>query len=325
MNSNQLLVAWSSFFLVASAISCASSSHSTHVLYDQGRTLVQIEIDPTAVGTESAGSNSHPIPIKSDPLFQLLRGITLRTESGLLGSVLPLSSPSKPVFTEEDLTVLGPVLDRGLTQVQPSERISFSIGNPRSGRTLASTAGFVSIRGQFLRFVLADHPLMTLPSQENPLPRLVALEFVREESLRPETKAARRGDIRVNPVLEIDYPRFLSSLADKHDQKKIAGTAPDVTQAPSADPIKVLQQQVQGLTRANQELQIQLKELRQFWEQRQAKQQEPSFMNTDEIFRLRQELAEAKQLLAEKVLEINRLKNRSKSNPKAKAPSLSER
>lgn len=325
MNSNQLLVAWSSFFLVTSVISCASSSPSTHALYDQGRTLVQIEVDPTAVGTESTGSNIHPTPIKSDSLLQLLRGITLRTEPGLLGSVLPLSSPSKPVFTEEDLTGLGPVLAKGLTQAQPSERISFSIGNPRSGRTLASTAGFVSIRGKFLRFVLADHPLMTLPPQENPLPSPVTLEFVKEESLRPGTEAARRGDIRVNPVLEIDYPRFLSSLADQRDQKKIDGATPDATQAPSADPVTVLQQQVQDLTRANQEFQIQLKELQQFLEQRQAKQQEPSIMNTDEIVRLRQELAEAKQLLAEKVLELNRLKNRPKSNPKAKAPSLPER
>jgi hypothetical protein len=324
MNAKQTLGAWSSLLLVASVMSCASQSPTAQVLYEQGRTLVQIEVDPTAVGIGYTGSNTLPIPIESEQLTQLLRGIRLRTEPGLLGSVLPVGAPSKPVFTEEDLTVLGPILAKGLTQTQPSERISFSIGNPRSGRTLATTAGFVSIRGPYLRFVLADHPLMALPLQENPSPIPVTLEFVKAQFLRPGTEPARRGDIRVNPVLEIDHQRYLSSLAAQ-SAKPAPPAAANESQASKVDPITELQQQVQELTRSNQELQAQLKELRQQLEQRQGKQQETRITNSEEVARLRQELAEAKQLLAETVLELNRLKSRSESSPKAKAPSPSER
>jgi len=67
--------------------------------------------------------------------------------------------------------------------------------------------------------------------------------------------------------------------------------------------VEALQQQVKDLAESNEALRAKLK-------QAQEGQGSSQAMN-EELARLRQEIAETKQLLADKVLELNRLKKKA--------------
>jgi len=298
------------------------SSLSAQVLYREGRVTVATEVDPDSRGTADPRSATHPPTLTSDQLTQVLRGITFRTDAGLVSTLL--GSAWNPVFTQDDLSLLGPVLARALTEATPSEQIRFAIANPRSGQNLATTSGFLSVRDPYLRFALVDHPLLTL-TRDNPSPKIVELEFVKQEYLRPASEAARSGSIKQYPMIEIDYRLYLSHLANPPDQKPIAARpaldkrADEHSTKASADPLTTLQQQIEELKHANLELRNEVIELRRRLDQPQQKAQDTSTSTPAEVARLRQELTEVKQLLAEKVLELNRLKSKSKTKPKAQA------
>src|SRR5713101_6323008 len=114
--------------LLAGALSsCTLATPPSRVLYQQGRMVVQLETDPSAGGMDAAGWNTQPAVIQPAQLATVLRGVRIRSAQGLLGSLLSLSPPSEPVFAEDDLALLAPILADGLTQAGGAERLGFTL------------------------------------------------------------------------------------------------------------------------------------------------------------------------------------------------------
>lgn len=304
--------------LVSALASCALANLPGRVLYQKGRTTVGLEMDPSAGGPNIQGWNTHPAAITSEDLAVILQEMRIRSELGLVGSLLSLAVPAERVFTEEEVSLLAPVIANGLTQASPVERIGFTVWCTQRGRCSAPLSGHVAVRDSFLRFGLNEHPTVGWQDPEDPsAPKLFELEFVKERFVRPVSVEERKATRKTRPLLQIEYRRYLSELqATPPRQAKDASASSDVPVRDSvvagAALVQKLQRRVKELADSNQELRSRVTALQQ--ELEQVRSAQASQTPGEELARLRQELAETKQLLADKVLELNRLESKSKEN-----------
>jgi len=202
--------------LVGTLTGCALSAPPSRVLYQQERTVVLLETDPSAGGMDAAGWNTQPAVLQPAQLATVLRGVRIRSAQGLLGSVLGLSPPSEPVFVEDDLALLAPILADGLTQAGGAERIGFTLWSLQPGRRHAPISGHVAIRGSYLRFGLTGHPSVSWQDPENPPPSsLFELDFQPASYVRPGSDEERKGSHKMRPLIQIDYRGYLASEASK--------------------------------------------------------------------------------------------------------------
>src|SRR2546428_1018514 len=113
---DRVVMEGAAWLLVGALAGCTLSAPPSRVLYQQDRMVVQLATDPSDVGMDAAGWNTHPAVIQSAQLATVLRGVRIRSAQGLLGSLLSLSPPSEPGFAEDDLALLAPILADGLPQ-----------------------------------------------------------------------------------------------------------------------------------------------------------------------------------------------------------------
>src|SRR2546426_6322737 len=113
--NDRVVMGGAALLLVVALAGCTLSAPPSRVLYQQGRMVVQLETDPSAGGTDAAGWNTHPAVIQAAQLATVPRGVPIRSAQGVLGALLSLSPPSEPVFAEDDLALLAPILADGLT------------------------------------------------------------------------------------------------------------------------------------------------------------------------------------------------------------------
>ena len=316
-------------FLLAGALAgCALFSSSARIIHQQGRTTVQLEKDPSVGGTFTSTGNSHPASIKAAQVAAILRGMRISSEQGIVGMILRLAEPADSVFTDQEVALLAPLLADGLAQAVQSERVSFTHWSSQLGRS-GPLSGNIAVREPYLRFGLNDHPTVGWQDPEDPsAPKLFTLEFERETFVRSVDEQERKGTRHARPLIQVDYRRYLAGLQDQGSREVAAKDPPPAsavesrvqpaasTAAPrdavkaDSEVVKDLQRQVKELTDSNQELRAKLREMRDRQDQSQAV--------NEELARFRRDLAEAKQLLAEKVLELNRLKSKTGGRGKGK-------
>jgi hypothetical protein len=294
------------FALPGALAGCVLPPSSGQILYEQGRNVVRLEADDQGAFGSWQASNTHPVMLDPAQLSKVLHGIGIRSEAGFMATVLSLAVPAEPVFKEGDLAVLAPILAKGLFQATPSERVSFTFWTAQSARRTPPLSGSVSVRDPYLRFVLNDHPSIGWQDPEDPSsPKLFDLEFLREGFLLPGSEEERKGSYRSRPVIQIDYQRYLRYLEEQKGPTMRELSARDA--APSgSEALKELQREVKELTESNRELRAKLKEVTEGREE--AREQSKNAI--EELTKLRQELAGTKQLLADKILELNRLQNK---------------
>lgn len=300
---------FTSLLITLAVVSACASSAGDEVLYQHGRSVVQVEAD-SSVKTE--GPNTQPAKIEPSQLAGILRGIRVRSEQGLIGALLSLTAPAELVFTEDEIALLAPLLSQGLAQARPDQRVAFRYWSPQVVRRDAPLIGSVAVKDSYLKFVLDEHPTIGWQDPEDSSsPKLFELEFERPTLLRPGTETERKRKHRQAATLQIDYRAVLkdspmpkiaspqapsqtveaeSPIADRPVPSRTPDpTLPSMPQAPGNEVVSGLQRQIKGLADDNHVLRTKLRELQE-------------------------QLSETKQLLADKVLELNRLKKRT---PKA--------
>jgi hypothetical protein len=312
--------------LLAGALAgCALTAPSSRPVYQQGRTIVQIEKDPAVGEAARQDVNTHPATIRPTQVIKVLSGVLVRTTDGLFKAAAGSYTAAGPVFQEEELAALAPSLSQGLEQADPTERVAFTFWSSAPGRRHAPISGYLAVKDPYLIFRLKEHPIVGWQDPENPPPAsLFELDFRQAAYLKPGSEEERKGSYKARPTVRVDYRRYLNAALDQPAVavKEPAGAAPPASaqaevRSPSVPPslapresaksdaevVKELQSQVKELTDSNQELRAKLKEMRDRQDRSQA-------MN-EELARLRRDLAETKQRLADKVLELNRLKKKA--------------
>src|SRR5207245_7534091 len=102
---DRVVMEGAALLLVGALAGCTLSAPPSRVLYQQGRMVVQLETDPSAGGMDAPGWNTQPAVLQPAQLATVLRGIRIRSAQG-----------AEPVFAEDDLALLAPILADGLTQ-----------------------------------------------------------------------------------------------------------------------------------------------------------------------------------------------------------------
>jgi hypothetical protein len=302
---------FSALLLCAAFVSGCASSSPGQTVYQQGRNVVLLEDDPAVTQGPLHVPNTHPAKIQPVELASVLREIGVRSDQGIIGTLLSLAVPAAPVFDNEELDLLAPILSKALAQARPDQRVAFTYWSAKPVRRNAPLAGAIAVNAPYLRFTLDEHPTIGWQDPEDPAaPKLFELEFVRPEFMRVDNEDKRKRSRRSSPSIEIDYVRVLKPQPGDGSTAAVR-RAPDVATsavgsgdtavkapAPAARQevdVEDLRREIKELTLSNQELRAKVRELSD-------------------------QLAETKQLLGEKVLELDRLNKRNAVPRRPKAP-----
>ena len=307
--------------LVGAVTGCALFSTSGRIIHQQGRTTIQLERDPSATGVAASRGNAHPASITPAQVAALLRGVQIRSEQGLVGTILSLAAPAETVFLDEEVTALAPLLADGLAQAAPLERVGFTYWSAQPGRRNGPLSGYLAVREPYLRVGVNEHPTVGWQDPQDPSASpLYELEFAHQSLLAPGTEDERKAGRNRRPLLQINYRQYLAATPRPITPAVSASRpVPQPSSQPEARPsenqaLKELQQAIKALTASNQELRARLTDALAQQDQIQAEQDQIQTLQAlyEELTRLRRELAETRQLLADKTLELHRLQGRSK-------------
>lgn len=320
--------------LCLTSVGCVTGRQAEAPLYQDEFLTVRLEPNPAGTGQAIDGKGAPTITARQ--LSGILRGL-----SGLR----KFGSQPEPVFQDEELKRASGELSRGLRLASPQERVAFELQRAREkGREV--TSGAIYLRGRLLyvslvqfrssgsvrfddaeyiekpNFELLYEPAdAVIPKDQGFASRLIGAGFpevIVDTQKVSDGYASARARSAFVPPAESSEPARPPQASTVAPLPKAESNVPPSSPPPSiAVTIEALQRQVKELTDSNQELRAKLRDLRD----RQGRSQAVN----EELARLRQDLAEAKQLLADKVLELNRLKNTSGEMKKGRAPADSSR
>lgn len=300
--------------LILAMSGCVFGTRTAPPIYQDDFLTVRLEPNPAGDGQvrEEKGAQA----ITAQQLADALRGLYVRKKTGFLQSVI--GTPSELVFREDELPLVAGELQKGLRQALPQERVAFQLWRPR-GRGREETSGSVYLRGKLLYATLTKFHvpnLVTYKDAEYGSGTDFELLYEPSEAVVPRQKGAVAGWLGADSTeVIIDLQRIAGSSISPTPVQSVPSppvaappksettTAPQMAPASPPVTVEVLQQQVKDLAESNEALRAKLKQAQEG--------REPSQSVTEELVRLRQELAETKQLLGEKVLELNRLKKKA--------------
>lgn len=193
-----------------------STTPTGKVLFDDPRGTVSLQTtsDPSIQA-------SHPITLEPALLAQTLRGVEiLYQEHGLQGLMAGNAAPI-PVFSDDQIQFLAPLLAEGLRSAAPDERVAFRVVTTTEGSGLESsktdtTSGFLYTYGRQLCMILTLYRYS--PLQRN---MLKATDLAYKSRDPDDTgllnhillftpRAAQRTDQIDPPAMEKTTDRFLA-------------------------------------------------------------------------------------------------------------------
>ena len=210
-HSRSLLLA----LLCVVSTACGTTAPTGKVLFDDPRGTVSLQkiSDPSVQA-------SHPINLEPALLAQMLRGIGIQYQEHGLQKMLAGPASSVPVFSEEQVQFLAPLLAQGLRTAAPDQSVGYRVQATRKGIALESpitetTAGSLYAYGRSLYVTLSQYryaPSRTdtrktsrgqLPDSTGLLNRI--LTFTPSTAQRPDSFNQPTDGMSTDRFLVIDY------------------------------------------------------------------------------------------------------------------------
>jgi hypothetical protein len=264
-------------------------------IYEDATLTVRLEPNP---GGDSAQNRNDAQAITTQQLATILRGFYIRKKTGVVQSII--GGLPESVFREDELPLVAGQLQKGLKQASPQERVVFQLWMPR-GPGREEITGACYLRGSLFHLSLAKFRSADLVSYKGEYGSGPEIDLFYEPSgaiVQKQQGAAARWLGAEKPEVIIDMRR-VPGIAQTLESTASATSGPSFS-TPKAKAADILERQMQELFESNRKL-----------EDRARQAQADGNAAKEELEKLRQELNETKQLLAETVLELNRLKNRS--------------
>lgn len=264
-------LAWSCFVGLSGCVGPLNQ----RTLYEAKGTQIGVESDHTI--DEQAvppALNSHPAEMTADQMRTLLGSLEVSGWSGIIIGIFETPHP-KPVFTGTELMNLAEPFAKAFREAGPRERVFFSLQNPNAGYETDRTAGSLFVRDGYLHVILHDHYGFQKADpgggeQRDPRDmkgmKLWAMRPAQPASV-PEDKEPRWSPFdKVH--LSLNVRDVLAAFGGNRGPAKQqpAAAQPATVQPPSPakeatvpapSPNTDLQQQVQDLGNANQQLRMQ--------------------------------------------------------------------
>lgn len=143
---NRAAAIWALWLMALAANGCARLPYTTTVLHDDERLAVTLQHEVEPMGY------THPVQLTAGEVAAILRGFSLRPAQTLPLRWYAEEEPPKPLFREDELSLVAPALSQAFQRVGPAERVWFEVRapglNPATSRSV--TAGWLAVRDSYL-------------------------------------------------------------------------------------------------------------------------------------------------------------------------------
>ena len=136
---------------------CSTTVQNTKTLFEDQRGAVSLQ-------TMSDGSiqATHPIALEPALIAQILNGMTVQYQERGLQKLLSGASSPVPVFSDEQIKFLAPLIAEGLRTATPSQRVAYRVQITHKGSLLESsttetTSGSLYAYGRQLYMTLSQY------------------------------------------------------------------------------------------------------------------------------------------------------------------------
>lgn len=150
---NSILLA----LLYAVGTACSMTAATGKILFEDARGTVSLQTIP-----DQSIQATHPINLDPALLAQLLKGIEVQDQERGLQRLMGGPPPPVPVFSDDQIKFLAPLLAEGLRTASPNQRVEFRAETTHQGSMLESsttetTAGSLYAYGRQLLVVLSQY------------------------------------------------------------------------------------------------------------------------------------------------------------------------
>lgn len=144
----RVVLSWGVVLGLVLCMGCARLPYTTKVLHEDARVVVKLEQE---VETRRY---SHPVTLSVSEVSAIMRGFSLREQKSLPLRWFAEEVPPVPVFREDEILVLAPLLAEALQKASPGERVHFQLLAPGSNPAYYrdETSGWVAVRDRFFHF-----------------------------------------------------------------------------------------------------------------------------------------------------------------------------
>jgi hypothetical protein len=194
---------------------CSTTDRNAKVLFEDPRGTVSLQ-----TMSDQSVQATHPITLDPLLLAQILKGIEVQDQERGLQRILGGTSAPTPVFSDDQIQFLAPLLAEGLRTATPDQRISYRVETTHKGSFLESsttetTTGSFYAYGRQLYVILSQYrysPTRTNLNIGDMANRSRPLDYsgLRNQILVFTPRAAQRSDPFDQPAGEKPTDRFLA-------------------------------------------------------------------------------------------------------------------
>ena len=136
---------------------CSTTDQHTKILFEDPRGTVALQ-----TMSDRSIQATHPITLEPTLLARLLRGIEIQEQGHGLQKYLAGPASSVPVFSDDQIRFLAPLLAEGLRTAVPDQHIEYRVhttlkGSMFESSTTETTAGTVYVYGRSLYVTLSQY------------------------------------------------------------------------------------------------------------------------------------------------------------------------
>jgi len=195
---------------------CGITGPTGKIIFDDPRGTVSLQ----TMSDQSIQAN-HPINLDPNLIAQLLRGIGIQEQEHGLQKLITSPSAPVPVFSDDQIRFLAPLLAEGLRTATPDQRIEYRVVATHEGSnrfqspTTETTAGSLYAYGRQLYVILSQYRYNQMRENMRMLDsfgREATVDYtgLRDRTLLFTPKAAKRSDSFEPPIRGKLTDRFLA-------------------------------------------------------------------------------------------------------------------
>ena len=187
---------------------------------------------------------SHPKTLESTMMFQVLQGLRVQEQRTTLAKLLTGDVPPVPVFSQDQILYLAPLLTSAFSQATAEEQITFLLTD-NSTNERPHTEGKLFIEDSILYLSISQYrspstqpTLLSQPTSSFNRPKEWNLQFDPINALQNQAEPVRvSNDETILNMLHIDYNR-LTKLTESREEQSLTSpiSHPAISETSIPDP-----------------------------------------------------------------------------------------